>query len=138
MHDELSTQQNGECGALSELAIQLDRTVMRFRDPFYDRKPKPEAAVLPGAGLVSAVKALEHMGDGFRWYAGSRVGYLDAETAVIGLELHQDLAARAGVADRIVEQVQHEAAQQFLIAPKSHIRRTRAFYMDGFCASHVF
>src|SRR5207245_1297043 len=102
---------------------------MRFRDPFYDRKPKPEAAVLPGAGLVSAVKALEHMGDGFRWNAGSRIGDLDAQTAVIGFELHQDFATGPGIADRIIVQVQHQAAQQFLIATESHIRRTRAFYL---------
>ena len=91
---------------------------MRFGDPFDDCQTQAKAAVLPRTGFIGPEKALEDVRNRFRRDSHPGIGNAQANALTLGFENRLHLAARRRVADGIVEEIHHQAAEQFLISAK--------------------
>ena len=108
---------------------------MGFGDPFDNGKAESEAAVggfgfAASARLVHSIEALKDA----RGITGSNTdaGIRDADADLLTLAFHRSdyLASGRRVADRIIEQVEHHAAEQFFIALEADIAEAGAFELD--------
>ena len=87
---------------------------------------RPAAAVLARACLVSPIKAFEHVWDSLGSDPDAVIRHVNAQIAAGGFELYRNLAARRRVPDRVIEQVQYQSPDKFLISAKVDIFRTLA------------
>src|SRR3954451_11250814 len=97
---------------------------MRFGDPLNDRKAEAEAALGARSGFVGAEEALEDVGGVVGWNADPGVGDTQADAVrVAGGERHFGLygAARRGVTNGVIEKIEYEPPQEFLVAGEGEI-----------------
>ena len=114
--DELSRQGYGKGAAAPQIARAIDRAAVRFGDPSDDGQAEPEAAILAVARLSGAVEALENAGRVAGRDADSGIGDAQLHARGAGFQRGRHLAAGRCVADGVIEQVDHQAAQQLLVA----------------------
>ena len=94
-------------------------------------RPRPKPPSCTRAALVGPVKAVENVRRGFGRNAEAGIGNGDAKLRAVGFERCRNLAARRRVADGVIQQVDHQAAQQVLVAAKGNILAGAAFQLDG-------
>src|SRR4051812_28041544 len=92
----------------------VDGTAVREHDLVDDREPEPGAAGVSSAGIVETGEALEDPLAVGLVDAGTVVGHAEA-CVVVGL-LEAQRHGRVGVADRVVEQVAHDARELIPVA----------------------
>src|ERR1035441_6407047 len=83
---------------------QFHRAAVRFGHPFDDRQAQAEAAILPRARFVAAVKALEDMRDGLWSDARPGIGNADRDVSAAGLQGDGHATAFRGVANGVVDE----------------------------------
>src|ERR1035438_10916197 len=90
--------------------------MVRLRDPLHNRQTQAKAAILPRARLIGAVEALEDVRRRLRSDASPIIGYSDSHIRKVNFQSGDDLPSGRRVADSVIEQVHHQAAEQFLVA----------------------
>src|SRR5581483_6363895 len=128
---ESSGEGDGEGAAGGGARLQLDGAAVRFGDPLDDRQAETEAALGAGAGAVGAEEAFEDMRHGVGRDADAGVGDAEADAVGGGVERGGDAAAAGGVADRVIEQVDDQPAQQLLVAGERNVAAGAAFESDA-------
>src|SRR5436309_13148846 len=110
---------------------------MRFGDPLNDRKAEAEAALGARSGFVGSEEALENVRGGGGWNADPGVGDAQADTGrsltverQVAAQFCFHRAARRGVTNGVIEEIDYEPAQELLVAGEGEIGFGVAFERD--------
>src|SRR3954452_8893918 len=106
---------------------------MRFGDPFDDRQAEAETAGGARPGFVGAIEPLEHMRGVFGRNADAVIGDSYPRAGFGDLQRSRNAPTWRRVANGVVEKVEHEAAQQMLIAAILQVRGRPALEREAAC-----